>query len=238
MKERPILFSGAMVRAILAGTKWQTRRVLNPQPDAKFAQMECHRDGTLEVGVSIDSPNHYQVSCPYGAVGDRLWVRETFVIRASDRGRVGVLYRADGVMKAAFYDDSGAGDLVRVGRPLKFTERPRWNPPCKPSIFMPRAACRIVLEILEVRVQRLQEISVTDAIAEGMNPADGAVGEDSVASFCGQLRYAVKDGKASILGQDPWPVRRYKVLWDQLNAKRGFGWMANPWVWAITFKRV
>jgi hypothetical protein len=149
MKERPILFSAPMIRAILAGTKTQTRRVVKPQPE------HPHFGGRAPLMLALDDEGielylHSRVlaqaiRCPYGKVGDRLWVRETFL----DLGAI-YLYRAE-----AHAEDERA--LVARGQP--------W----RPAIHMPRAASRITLEVTEVRVERLQHISEADAIAEGVN---------------------------------------------------------------------
>lgn len=172
MKERPILFSGAMVRAILEGRKTQTRRLVKPQPPstARSKKPWCSVEDLLK-------------ACPYGVAGDRLWVRETFANNGYE-----LFYRADG-----------------VALPPRMPSGPaKW----KPSIFMPRAACRLVLEVTAVRVERLQEISGGDAWAEGVS--DGP--RPSLAIAC------------------------YRRLWDSLNAKRA-PWASNPWVWVLTFSR-
>ena len=137
MKERPIIFSGPMVRAILDGRKTQTRRVVKPQPDevkdpnAKVALITCLR--FYQAGK--------EHSCPYGAPGDRLWVRETFAMESPTCP----VYLADQTDK---------------------TTVERW----KPSIHMPRWASRLTLEIVSVRVERSQDISEKDAAAEGCEP--------------------------------------------------------------------
>lgn len=164
MKERPIIFSGEMVRAILAGRKTQTRRVIKPQP-------------VIQDGVAFFKTGQ---RCPYGQIGDRMWVREAWI-----RNSGVPAYRAD--------DPSWPG------------ETPKW----KPSIHMPRWASRITLEIVNVRVERLQDITVGDAWAEGCPNSDVNVIPD-------------------------WFI----PLWAGINAARGNGWDDNPWVWAIEFKRV
>lgn len=175
-KERPILFSGEMVRAILEGRKTQTRRVMKPQPF------------DLIKSWPANPKNGQEIHCPYGNASDRLWVRETFaeggMIRPGDK----VSYAADW------------GEDARVIR--------RW----KPSIFMPRWASRITLEITNVRVERLQEITAADAKAEGVEP------------------FLNRDATAWRAG--------FQVGWDALNAKRGHSWEKNPWVWVIEFKKV
>lgn len=198
MKERPILFSAPMIRALLDGRKTMTRRVVKPQPDEMFNPSSQ---------VALES---WTIGCPYGRPGDRLWVRETWfpcpvgkfcpnptpIPKSLPEGWT-VLFAADG--------DS-------VSSPL------RW----KPSIFMPRWASRITLELTSVRVERVQDISEDDAKAEGVIE---------------QFRTVVlrPDG-----GPDYHIPNSYRGgfanLWDSLNAKRGFRWETNPWVWAISFK--
>jgi uncharacterized protein YhfF len=154
VKERPILFSGEMVRAILAGRKTQTRRVVKSQPSAEFMPVigEYHRtmvDG--RTGECFPSKQIYfgasdgdeDFPSPYGRLGDRLWVRETFSTSDCHHGQV--VYRADG--------ENNLSDMT-------------W----KPSIFMPRSASRITLAIMAVRVERLKDISNEDCFAEGLPP--------------------------------------------------------------------
>lgn len=158
MKERPILFSGEMVRTILVDAKTQTRRV------AKFP------------GGKIDTDK-----LPYGNAGDRLWVRETWC-RTEDGGY-------------AFAADEWAS-------------HPSPDEKWRPSIFMPREACRLQLDITAIRLEKLRDISQADAVAEGVGGAHA---------------------QAQLL---------YRALWDKLNAKRGYGWAKNPYVWVIEFRRV
>lgn len=189
MTERPILFQGAMVRALLAGTKTQTRRLVKPQPDTRPG-MNCtrlifkDRKGVmlLDEALEASEPRMYLSLCPYGKPGDRLWVRESGAFAC----REAPIYAADG-------------------------EQGGWK--WAPSIHMPRWASRILLEITEVRVQRLQDISEADARTEG---------------------YAI--------GAPPCtddPVGWYRRLWDSINAKTpGAAWADNPWVWAVSFQRI
>ena len=184
MKERPILFSGAMVRAILEGRKTQTRRVMNPQPTPHFTADVDYWTSGKHSGELGRSPN----SSPYGKPGDRLWVRETFMPMPHLNAK-------------AFYR---ASDPLVHGQP--------W----KPSIFMPRALSRITLEVVGVRLERLQEVSREDAIAEGID-CDG--GDDE--------------------HRNRNSVENYAVLWDSINGKRpGCAWANNPWVWVVEFKRI
>jgi hypothetical protein len=190
MTEKPILFSGPMVRAILAGTKTQTRRVCKldglTEPDLYET-----RDGDLIDPVTL---------CPYGQTGNRLWVRETWAPNDCEcEGPCGCpwyVYRAD--------------DWAQSADP---EEQPRW----RPSIYMPRTACRLTLELTAVRVERLQDVTDDDAFAEGVLP-----------NWTGPRH-----------GQNPAPSgAAFAALWDSINGPRGFGWDANPWVWALTFRRM
>jgi hypothetical protein len=230
MRERPILFSGAMVRALLAGTKTQTRRAMKPQPTADS-------DGRLwwywkrgEGSANLRDPGVPGVMwlprCPYGRVGEQLWVRETFKQVASGeiKGgygevRYGYAYQADGATIWAkrptiIHDMTGQPPTG----PMQFQPRP-W----KPSIHMPKRASRITLEITDVRVQRLQEISEADAQAEGIEAS----------SLPGKYRIYGRDTDG--LDVDT-PRCSFQSLWESINGAGS--WDANPWAWALTFKRV
>lgn len=147
MKERPILFSGPMVRAILEGRKTQTRRIWKPR---KNWQDECEDGYSMPHFVDGDGEFHDQ-PCPYGQPGDRLWVRETW--RVADGGTKYYEYAADRSVLREAVDEACC---------LKW----------KPSIHMKRAASRITLEVVAVRVERLQEITPGDAVAEGIGHSD------------------------------------------------------------------
>jgi hypothetical protein len=192
-----------MVRAILGGRKTQTRRVLKPQPSPQTVR---------DHGAWPDS--FAQVYGPYGVPGDRLWVRETWV-SSYQNGCWGTAFRAD----MSFVQGKRAHPKGPHFHAKELGPHVRW----RPSIFMPRWASRITLEITGVRVQRLQDISEEDAQAEGSEWYGVA-----------DLR---PDGE---LREGPSVAYRagFHDLWDSINEKRGFGWDANPWVWAITFKRV
>lgn len=229
MTEHPIIFSTPMVRAILDGRKTQTRRVARNQP----------------------SPGNYLDPCPYGVPGDRLWVRETW---AGNRPRV--CYKADmtsyGVADAIDLDSGEVipdaklfPETVGIGVPVPKTWRP--------SIHMPRWATRLFLIVDDVRVQRVQEISEADAVAEGFNRYLSAHcwegyqrGPDDTRHGYGQGAGHDADNPAPPPPemQDPeriieWTSARqcFERTWDTLNAGRGYGWDTNPWVWAITFHR-
>ncbi|WP_406883066.1 hypothetical protein [Serratia marcescens] len=222
MKERPVIFNSEMVRAILDGRKTQTRRVMKDQPSEDFSPMNMALDldytarwytpgivdkhGYLQpakrevFGVADETEGY---TCPFGAVGDLLWVRETFMdltgtgIEATTGKFEGFAYRAD--TPAGSY-----GDEVRKEYGLKWT----------PSLHMPRKACRIMLGITAVRVERLNDISHDDAKAEGCCYGRGG----------GVPDFAVT------------PADHFPTLWASIYGEES--WSANPWVWVIEFRRV
>ncbi len=235
MKERPILFSGAMVRALLAGTKTQTRRVVKPQPtgfvggpgvtlcDSSPAPLVPMNDFAGTCGQEI--------ICPYGQPGDRLWVRETWRIGSWDDGCGFWIDYRDGPRKERLecpdvdlayrlIEQTGEDLRKRNIQPTNGTMY-EWTPGqsplrWRPSIHMPRWASRITLEITSVRVERLQSISASDAIAEGVNVHPDHHDKP----------------RASIYG----PVQAYRDLWEQINGPGS--WDVDPWVWRLEFKRV
>lgn len=197
MKERPILFSGPMVRAILEGRKTQTRRVIKPQPYFTCCQKQPTK-AVQELADAAMKKMHSPEDCSYGVAGDRLWVRESFIhVPATYCYEASASIPVEAAHTIYRADDMCGG------------EGTMW----KPSIFMPRWASRLTLEISDVRVQRLQEISEQDALAEGIPHGNCEASHRTNA-------------------------RRFCALWDEINAKRGFGWGKNPWVWAITFRRL
>ncbi len=206
--ERPIIFSSEMVRAILDGRKTQTRRVMKTQPlDGRtcvhFDGRRWYTRNTDEVGCPIDSKDW---KCPYGVPGDRLWVRETWHKADSDKDP---MYRAD---------FKSTTQLMQQA--LNF----RW----KPSIYMPRKFSRITLEIVGVRVERVQEITCQDCWAEGV---DGSLTEH-------ELNLADKIAKEENGRGGMSPYEKFRILWNPINAKRDLGWDVNPWVFVIEFKHL
>ena len=196
MKERPILFSGPMVRAILDGSKTQTRRVVKPQ---HFSHPGC------DCGPESLSASSW---CPYGNPGDLLWVREAWRVHPEDL--LMDEYERPVNLKAVSPNDSAYAGI-----------------PWRPSIFMPRWASRLLLEITDVRVQRLQDISEKDAEAEGITCIDPQGGDASRCWVPGVHDTDVHEfGTARCAFHD---------LWDSINAKT-YPWESNPWVWAITFE--
>jgi len=226
MRERPILFSGPMVRAILDGRKTQTRRVVKPQP------ADCQRlarDPSSPSGYSLiaDAYDDEMLRCPYGIPGDRLWVREEHYRYGHWESVPGVRTKT-GRMKWRFVADSyevrfDAPPVYRKGRHHKDAATPAWHK--RLARFMPRWASRLTLEITDVRVQRVQDISGEDAADEGVNVARCGCDVCRMSSVM-----CPADASSHIL--------EFASLWELINAKRGHGWDANPWVWAITFRRV
>lgn len=214
-KARPILFNGAMVRALLEGRKTNTRRVVKPQPDVSDnGCWDWHfvRGGFRgAASTHLESfPKMARPYCPFGRVGDLMYVRETFV--------QGSEYE-DGQPKEA--EDGGYVEKIwyRASDPSfcwdHDGEKDHDNPPWKPSIHMPKWASRLTLEITGVRVERLQDISEEDAKAEGIGEGE----------------------QDECLHTNPTAYNAFKQLWDGIN---GYGtpssWDANSWVWVIEFK--
>jgi hypothetical protein len=213
MTERPILFSAPMVRAILAGTKTQTRRVVKPAHKAWIEMPVTHQLGEWD-----------KRPLPYGKTGDRLWVRETWqAVSGNDRVR----------------------HIMTHPRPdrgwLEYAATPRADEPAykwRPSIHMPRWASRITLEVTGVRVERLQDISEADALAEGISRLAPSAPPHE---WSGLNRFTLNGmGSGFCAGSVSWnsPTAEalYLRLWEDINGPGS--WEANPWVWVVEFKRV
>lgn len=201
MKSRPILFSGPMVRALLDGTKTQTRRVVKPD----YCQAtEFKTIDELGNAWFLSGFDGYPFKCPYGQPGDRLWVRETFRL-------------FDSSVECACYEECRCSKWH--GKPVYRATNEGADGSWKPSIFMPRAASRITLEITSIRVERLNGISDKDAIAEGIRTSDGA-----------WMSYS-KDYNRCVS-----PVTSYRTLWESINGPGS--WAMNPFVWVIEFRKV
>jgi len=220
-RERPILFRAPMVRANRAGRKTQTRRIMNPQPvpiPPEVKRASPYDDSgfwwACSAAKSMLSLYDAPGGCPYGHRGDRLWVRETWAPFAVGN-RTGISPQC--VAYRASCDADGGFDYVNNGDEIMRLKVTKW----KPSIFMPRWACRNVYEITEVRVQRVNEISEEDARAEGFS-ADPIPGK-------------VNGKPAKIAFYDP--IRWYAALWDAINGDRA-PWASNPWVFAISYRPV
>lgn len=212
-----------MVLAILDNRKTQTRRVVKPQPPAGYDRVAAEPPGYGWQWQNDKSPlGMWTKRCPYGVVGDRLWVRETWAEGIDSKGGALVVYRADGTAYHMLCENCGEGDPVDHGW--------RHYPPAMPvarwrqSIFMKRWACRIVLEITGIRVERVSQICRRDAIAEGIQGGNGI--------------WKNYDPKAAGEPDSLDPIDSYRTLWDSINGARGFAWDTNPWVWVVEFRRV
>ena len=222
MKERPILFNGEMVRAILDGRKTMTRRIVKPQPPFEPEGYECgpfYRLMDAEpiaYGFCDEDGNDFK--CPYGQPGDRLWVRETWcpVNDEAFDGEKWIDYRAT----PKYEESHPAGWDNAPGDP----EALSW----KPSIHMPRWASRILLEITSVRVERLQEITPNDCEAEGIQ------GKSLPSPVRGQPYEEYNNGDGLVYTS---PTLAFRALWESINGKK-HPWESNPWVWVIEFKRL
>lgn len=227
-KERPILFSIAMVRAILEGRKTVTRRALRTQPVLNGSFWELGGAG-WSAGVKSITPvagHSLAYLCPYGQPGDRLWVRESWW-QAGDWqatypeddtgawfGSRRVVYSSDGTPPNEPNTSYPGG--LRNGAYSAAAPNKIWRH--RPSIHMPRWACRILLEVTAVRVERLQGITYEQAVAEG------------VYRDCCRAWAATDEG--GDLHKYPEPA--FRDLW----LKTGGDWDANPWVWVVEFKRI
>jgi hypothetical protein len=192
-RERPIIFDAESIGAIRAGGKTQTRRVVSLPKAAE--------DGDpvrIERWIAGEEPHLElrgggRLASPYGRRGDRLWVKETHLIRTA----------GEGAGREGEDDDAHLDVLYREATPVEQRSRVRWRTP----LFMPRWAARLILDVVEVRAERLQALTAEDAVAEGMH----------------DRRTARTD---------------FSARWDGLNAKRGFPWADDPWVWVLTFRPV
>lgn len=216
IRERPILFSGKMIQAILAGHKTQTRRLvtvpwLGARRALPYEPYWVDTDGKL---LACDEYGDYHPAerwlSGYGDPGDQLWVRETWCLAHPDYHSEEEGLRKGRPVRDGRWCHYAATDDVDMGDGLGW----------RPSIHMPRWASRISLEVTEVRIERLQEIGDNDAVAEGFGEERGAVGQ--------QVR--------------PGPRERFAELWDQINGdrwpERAAAWESNPWVWVVSFRRV
>jgi hypothetical protein len=186
MKERPILMTPESAQKCHDGTKTQMRRIVKYSPILGEPDYWCSKNSEP---VFMRVMGDYRRSCPYGFIGDRLWVRE----RWAWTGEKAYLYQ---------------------GNPADARIAEEWNKWCRmkwtPSIHMPRLACRTVVKIIDVRVERLQDISEEDAVAEGVTRDDN---------------------------DERWnPIRAYKYIWESINGKGS--WELDPWVWVLSFKKV
>lgn len=233
-RECPIIMTGPSVPAIFAGVKTQTRRLVKLPEDA--GEVVVDPGGTLfgpgpylEVfrrDEGGDAPMHPRLYCPYGYPGTRLWVKEAWRTeeRASDMVD-GIRFAADNAF-APIENTAAAADRWVVA-----SDNGKHGTTWRSPLFMPRWASRLTLELVEVRVQRLQGISDDDARAEGVEPytpPHGHISPDQRVPGPGFDRCR--------LGDQPHRLP-FADLWDRINGKRA-PWSANPYVWALTFRRL
>jgi len=248
MKNHPIIFSDVMVRAILDGSKTQTRRIVKPEGAFHIFQF---RGTTAAAGA--DEPTgdwgwcgservvNKHIRCPHGQPGDRIWVKETWRIGAwrENDGSLAIDYLASEPAKTPWitvpedaenyhgssifekYWIQSTDDCIESDLSTDDDGRYHWEPgqsPCRkrPSIYMPRWASRITLEIIDVRVERLQDISEEDAIAEGVT--------------------WFSSGAVECPGMPETPIDAYRSLWEKINGSGS--WDLNPWVWCISIRRI
>lgn len=231
MTDRPILFSAPMVRAILDGRKTQTRRIVKGGEMAAvpFDRIPSEEIESLEIrGWREYVKGHLFPSCPYGQPGDRLWVRETHY-RFGHWEAVASVRTKTGRQKWAFVPDStdvlfDAPPEFRKGRHHKDPFTQAWHK--RLARFMPKNIVRITLEITDVQVERLQDISEADAVAEG--------------SYLGKCEcFPRPRNPVESMMKQTWCHKHgdeFISLWKKINGPES--WNANPWVWVIEFKRV
>jgi hypothetical protein len=244
VKERPIIFSGHSVRRIAADAKTQTRRAMNvcPPGDATEVFFWSAPDHARQAGFNIASEGCYAhtprglvfvCKCPYGIPGDRLYVKESWSPdHAAFYPNFPVVYQADNPI-----DEITNGKVYSPEAKRHFPFR--W----RPSIYMPRRVSRIILEITEIRVQRLRDIDDDDVLAEGTPLLVDETGTKRYIRFSGKFAPGEYLAPIKILAGESHSdvdLRRaeFASLWDTLNFDRGFSWESNPFVWAVSFKRV
>lgn len=236
-QSRPILFSAPMVRAILEGRKTQTRRAINPQPEYwvggcgrlpyKSTSKKPSKNGTVWQGE--DGYCYEPIKCLYGQVGTHLWVRETFYaygywLEIGKRNNGKPKYQFTDVTRERGYDykyDELKPDFVRTG----FNEMGWYK---RPSLFMPREASRITLEITGIRVERLHDMTEQDCINEGIEVVGGIDFDADTRTL-----YRNYEAENSYFAD---PHFSFYSLWDKINGENS--WIENPWIWVIEFKNV
>ena len=220
MKERPIRFSAPMVRAIIDGSKTQTRRVVKPlrRWSSQYPILDaiaCAASHAAWWWDGLHSHVGIMQPCPYGKPGDRLWVRETWAETDRHDGTPVVAYRAGGCIGVGRTQRDGPDHLIRA---FAWDDAPEGGIRWRASIHMPRWASRILLEVTDVRVERLQDISEADAQAEGVK-VDGN-------------GHAVRDDVVNVGGART----AFAELWESINGPDS--WATNPWVWVVEFRRI
>ena len=219
MNDHPILFNSEMIKAVLDGRKTMTRRVIKGNPSDRHGRLDFEQ-GILKQSSQLNGcwHVHKKFKCPYGKIGDVLWVRENTRTICYGRG--------DEFEYGEFCIEYLADDLL-VSCPKEHHDwwRHNWHirpSTTLPSIFMPRWASRITLEITAIRVERVQKITRADAVAEGI-----------IHEVCDHGHLEV-----CTAGCWPEPEHKFRDLWDSINKKRGYGWDVNPWCWCVEFRRI
>ena len=220
VKERPIIFNTEMVKAILDGRKTQTRRILKVPKNGRIKPgTVVHSNGVISICFDQSGCAEWKMlKCPHGKIGEHLWVRETWATeKYCDNKKPSELH---GIETIWFLSD---GDYNGIGTHTQGKTRP--------SIFMPRWASRINLEITDIRVERVQDISRDDCIEEGVPQTYGG--------FKGLApEWASKDkNDASYFYDNRTSRENFYLLWNSINAKGGYSWESNPHVWVIKFKK-
>lgn len=201
IKNKPIIFSTEMIRAILNGNKKQTRRVIKPQPIWDDGIWYWKNHYFSPEAFNIGNDKFIKEKCPY-QIGQTLWVRETW-------SKIYIDWPPEENTEYEYEYKADIGNKY----PGEWPEEYKDNEACgrwKPSIFMPREAARLFLNITNIKAEKIQDITEEDAKAEGVQP------DKETGSY----------------------VDSFMCLWDRLNKKRGFGWDVNPWVWVIEFERI
>lgn len=222
--ERPILFSTPMVQGILSNAKTMTRRSsgleqINAAPESFEFMGLTTNDGNIIANFFLHRVAGYRLKCPYGKPGDRLWVCETFAIESDFNRSV-----QDEKRYPYFLDRDGVKRIVHFKANFP-TCKLKW----KPSIHMPRTASRLLLEIKEVGVERLQDITEEDAIAEGMVE----IKDGNYKYYSASVHYS-KDELKEFCPLGPSAVSSFFTLWKSLKGSESL--LQNPWVWVIKFK--
>ncbi|HDZ2845539.1 hypothetical protein AAHW68_20035 [Klebsiella pneumoniae] len=235
MKERGMIFNAEMVRAILDGRKTQTRRPIKWK-QTRFTEIGEREDGSKwPWSEDAEHACDFWHPCPFGAVGDRIWVRETWATLGNEDGCCidweGNLCKGDERSAARIYrasceqrpGDYGLWSIPDDAYWKPHTKEHKFEGAWRPSIHMPRWASRILLEITDVRVERLNAISEEDATAEGVPPA-GSLLPDYPGTFL------------TPKGDFATAKVAFQRLWESIYGEES--WKANGWVWVISFKRV
>lgn len=255
LKERPILFSGDMVRAILDGRKTQTRRIIKDYPEPGTYEQYPFRDFIFDEGrawIKVHNGDNagFWIPCPYGQPSDRLWVRETWaeMCKVADDfycsladSKIDEIHHKEEHHYFEYKADTG--DKYPGGWPEEEAKGnpdvPRWKSP----LFMPRAASRITLEITNIRVERLQDITEEDAIREGVEcPEFEREDHDfKICPQCGGTRLYTSGGlEGARFDTDCMKCdtnkKRFRHLWESIKGESS--WDLNPWVWVIEFKKL